>query len=154
MIRLALAGLHLLALGIGLGAVWSRARTASAPVDQATLRRLFAADSLWGVAAVLWIASGLWRLFGQTEKSIAYYLTNHVFFAKMALLGLILGLEVSPMITLIRWRIALAKGGAPADVASAPGRRRIAAISYLEAALVAVMVFVAVAMARGFGARG
>jgi putative membrane protein len=153
MLRIFLAGLHLLALGMGLGAVWVRARALRAPPDRASLRRALAADAVWGISALLWIATGLWRLFGQTEKSTGYYLHSHLFFAKMTLLVLILALEVWPMVTLNRWRIGIARGEGPVDTAAMTARR-IGLISYAEAGIVVVMVFVAVAMARGFGARG
>lgn len=149
MLRLALAWLHLLALGIGLGSVWTRGRVLSGPLDQTRLRLAFAADSWWGLAAGLWIITGLWRLFASMEKTTSYYVANHAFRTKMGLLGLILILELWPMITLIRWRLAAARGTPPSDSVAA---RRIAMISYVEVALVVGMVGAAVAMARGYGA--
>ena len=146
-IRWLFAALHLLALGIGLGAVWARARALLGPLDATGLRRAFYADTWWGIAAALWIATGLMRAFGGLEKGAAYYLHNHVFWAKMGLLGAILVLEVWPMLTLIRWRVLTARGGQPVT-SSAP---RLAAISYLQAALVALMLLAATAMARGYG---
>lgn len=154
MLRLALAALHLLALGVGLGAVWARARALGAhPLDVAAVRRALAADTWWGIAALLWIGTGLWRLLAGTEKATGYYLHNHAFFAKMGCLLLILGLEVWPMVTLIRWRVALGRAGGdwPPD---ARGAARIRGISYAEAALVVAMVVAAVMMARGYGYRG
>ena len=63
MLRWLLAAIHLLALGLGLGAVWVRARALGAdPADHGTLGRALAADSAWGAAAFLWIGTGLWRL--------------------------------------------------------------------------------------------
>ena len=150
MTRLLLAWLHLIPLGIGLGAVWARARALAGALDTATLRRAFAADAWWGISAALWIGTGLWRLFAGTEKSTDYYLADHAFWMKMALLGAILALEVWPMVTLIRWRIATRRGGSVGESAA----RRIATISYVQAVLVALMVGVAVAMARGYGQRG
>jgi putative membrane protein len=154
MLTLALAGLHLLALGLGLGAVLGRAGALREPASAAALGRAFRADAMWGIAAGLWLATGLWRLFGETEKATGYYYRNHVFLAKMGLFLLILALEVWPMVTLIRWRVALGRGAGAESVAAAGTARRIAAISYAQAALVVAMVFAAVAMARGVGARG
>jgi putative membrane protein len=154
MLRIVLAVLHLAALGIGLGAVWARARALSArPLDGAAARRAFAADGWWGAAAGLWIATGLWRLIAGTEKATGYYLANHVFYAKMGFFALILALELFPMITLIRWRRAAGREG----TAWSPDTRaasRISAISYAQAVLVLAMVTAAVMMARGYGARG
>ena len=157
MLRLALAVLHLLALGIGLGAVWARARALGGPLDGAAVRRAFAADSWWGVAAGVWLATGLWRLFAGTEKATEYYLRNGAFHVKMGLFVLILALEMWPMVTLVRWRMAARASGAgrAAELAPYAGRaRRIATISYVQVGLVVLMVTAAVAMAHGMGARG
>lgn len=148
MLRWLLAFFHLLGLGIGLGAVWVRARAlASGAPDRATISRLLAADSVWGVAALLWITTGLWRLLAGTEKPTEYYLASRAFWIKMGLLVMILALEVRPMVTLIRWRSRLARGETP-DLASAPA---LARISYVQAGLVVLMVLAATAMARGIG---
>jgi putative membrane protein len=143
-LRLILAWSHLLALGIGLGAVWTRARSLGGSLEPSAVKRALAADSWWGVAAGLWLVTGLWRLFASTEKSTSYYMSNHVFFAKMGLFALVFLLELWPMITLIRWR----RGAVRPDGARA---KRIATISYLECLLVMAIVFAAVTMARGFG---
>ena len=153
MLRLALAGLHLIALGLGLGAVLARGTALRDIGAPGSLRRAFRADTTWGIAFGLWLVTGLWRLFGETEKSIGYYMTNHAFFAKMGFLAVILALEVWPMITLIRWRAATARGTPPESVADVARARRIATISHVQATLVALMVFAAAAMARGYGAR-
>ena len=148
--RVLFAAVHLLALGIGLGAVWSRARAlrGPSPLDAASLRRVFYADAGWGVSAIVWIGTGLARVFASLEKSTAYYMLNHLFWTKMALLALILVLEIRPMLTFIRWRAQLAKGSIP-DTASAGS---LATLSTVQALIVITMVFVATAMARGFGA--
>ena len=151
MLRITLAVLHLLALGIGLGAVWGRARALGArPLDRASVRRVFAADGWWGVAAVLWLGTGLWRLLAGTEKATSYYVGNHIFFAKMGFFAAILLLEIWPAITLMRWRRVAARSGASwtPDGSTAA---RVRAISYLEALLVVAMVIAAVMMARGYG---
>lgn len=146
--RLLLAWLHLLALAVGLSGVWARARalrdSLRDPEDQGALRRAFIGDSWWGVAAVTWLVTGLWRLLAGTEKSTSYYLANRAFYLKMALFLAILALEVWPMMTLVRWRTKRAAPN-PRDAG------RIEVISYVECALVAAMVLAAVTMARGYG---
>jgi putative membrane protein len=147
MIRWLFAALHLLALGIGLGAVWARGRALEGALDPSGLRRAFHGDTWWGIAAVLWIATGLVRAFGGLEKGTFYYLHNHVFWLKMVLLALIFLLELPPMVTLIRWRSAVARGEVP-DTRLA---RRFARVSFVQAGLVVLMVLAATAMARGYG---
>ena len=148
MLRWVLASFHLLALGIGLGAVWARGRGLRRELDAGGLRSVFLADAWWGGAAALWISTGVWRLLGGLEKSTSYYLQNHVFLTKMGLLLLILALELRPMMALMRWRRAAA-AGRPVDTA---GAGTLATISNVQVALVVLMVFAATAMARGIGA--
>jgi putative membrane protein len=147
MTRWLVATLHLLALGIGLGSIFVRARSLRSPMDETRLESVFLADTLWGAAAILWISTGLWRAFGGLEKGSSYYLHSDAFRIKMTLLAIILALEVWPMVTLIRWRIARARGGV-IDLRTAPALARISTIQVL---LVIAMVFAATAMARGLG---
>jgi len=148
MLRWIVAAIHLFGLGLGLGAVWARGRALRGELDTAGLRRAFYADTWWGAAAGLWIATGALRAFAGLEKGSAYYLHNHLFWAKMGLLMVILVLEIGPMVTLIRWRRALASGQ-PVDTHLAP---RLARISFLQAGLILLMVLAATGMARGYGA--
>jgi murein DD-endopeptidase MepM/ murein hydrolase activator NlpD len=69
---------------------------------------------------------------------------NHAFHVKMALFLAILGLEIWPMMTLLRWRTKRVAPN-PRDAG------RIEVISYVECALVIAMVLAAVSMARGYG---
>lgn len=146
-LRWIVAALHLLALGIGLGAVCARAWGLRAPMARERIPLVLLADTLWGVSALLWISTGLWRAFGGLEKGTSYYLGSHAFWIKMSLLGLILVLEIWPMIDFIRWRMAHARGGS-AELGSTSALARISAV---QAFLVVAMVFAATAMARGLG---
>jgi putative membrane protein len=145
-LRWLVATLHLLVLLLGLGAILTRAHALARAKQNEGLGRVFAADNLWGVAAVLWIATGLWRAFGGLEKGTAYYLHDHASHVKMGLLAIILLLEIWPMSTLIRWRIHARRGPA-VDVRAGPLRARV---SYAQAGLVILMVFAATAVARGY----
>lgn len=70
-IRWLFAALHLLALGIGLGAVWTRGRALRGELNTAGLLRVLAADTWWGIAALVWVATGLVRAFAGLEKGAA-----------------------------------------------------------------------------------
>ena len=144
-----LSALHLLALAIGLPAVVLRARALRGTLDAAGLRRLFAADTAWGIAAALWVVTGLLRAFAGFEKGTAFYLGSSLFWTKMTLFVLVVALEISPMITFIRWRAVRGRGQMP-DVSRA---RTLYVITHAQMAIAIVMVFVASFMARGFGAR-
>ena len=143
--RWIIATFHLLALPLGLGAIWARSRAFGHLQDAAGLHRVFVADNLWGLAAMVWLGTGLLRAFGGFEKGTNYYLNAPTFYGKMAVFVVILLLEVWPMATLIRWRIASRRGTA-VDTRSAV---TLARISQVQAALVVLMVFLATALARG-----
>jgi putative membrane protein len=148
-LRWVLAAVHLLALGIGLGAVYVRGRTLGGRIDADKVRAALSADAWWGMAAILWVGSGLWRLFGAVEKDTGYYMGSHVFWTKMVLFLGVLAMEVRPMLTLSRWRRDLARG-IPPNTSSAA---RISRLSYAQAGLIVLMVLAATAMARGIGGR-
>jgi len=141
------SALHVLALAIGLPSVYLRGRALKAPLDAAGLKRLFTADGVWGIAAVVWIATGLLRAFGGLEKGTQFYVTSPLFWVKMTLFALILLLEIWPMATFIRWRMAVGRGGQPDTVRA----RELYLVNHIEMALVVLMVFVASVMARGIG---
>jgi putative membrane protein len=140
------SALHLLALAIGLPAVFLRGRSLRGRLDADGLRRLFAADAAWGIAALLWATTGLLRAFAGLEKGTAFYLASELFWAKLALFGAILVLEVWPMVSFLRWRGGLRRGRAP-DTSSAAA---LYVVNHVELVLVVVLVFVASFMARGF----
>lgn len=143
-LRWALAVLHLLALPVGLGGIWARARALRRPLDSDGIRRVFVGDALWGIAAIVWIGTGLVRAFGGFEKGTAYYIGHPMFHAKMGLLGLILLLEIWPMVTLVQWRLRLRRS----DRVNTTRARTLALISDIQTALAILMVFAAVALAR------
>jgi putative membrane protein len=151
MLRISLASLHLLALSIGMMATVLRGSALREPPTVESLRRAFRMDTIWGIAAALWLVTGLWRLFGHTEKPTQYYFDNHWFLAKMALFVLIFALEFVPMLTLLRWRRAVRAGAAPASFVLPAAARRVAIIGHVQATLALLMIFAAVAMARGYG---
>lgn len=108
--------------------------------------RLFQADALWGLAAVLWILTGVLRVFGGLEKTPAFYLGNGFFWVKMGLFVLILALEVRPMVTVVRWRAARARGRAPV---AGSNWNALIALNDPETVVVVLIPFVAALMARG-----
>jgi putative membrane protein len=139
-----LSAIHMLTLALGLGGIVMRGRALARPLDEAGWKQLLAADTAWGVAALLWIASGLGRVFFG-GKEPGFYWHNGFFWVKLGLFALVFALELGPMMTFIRVRIAQGRGMAlPAF--SVEAYRRVNAI---EVALVVAIVVVAAFMARG-----
>ncbi len=149
MLSAVVSALHLLALAIGLPAVFFRARALKGSLDDRNLARLFAADNLWGLAALLWIATGLLRAFGGLEKGTPFYLASALFWTKMGLFLAVAALEIWPMTTFIRWR-GQRRRAERLDTAPA---RALFVVNHVQMALVVAIVFVASFMARGFGLR-
>ena len=144
-----LSALHVLALGLGLGSVFMRGRflrALRAGPEPRFLNALFAADTLWGIAAALWLVTGLGRAFGRVEKAPDFYLRNGFFWVKMTLFVSVVALEIWPMLTFIRWRVARKKDRPLPDL---DRLRRLVVVNDLETALVVLIPFVAAAMARG-----
>jgi putative membrane protein len=139
-----LSAIHVLTLALGLGAVFMRGRALRGPLDDAGWRRLLAADTAWGVAALLWITSGLARVFWG-GKEPGFYWNNGFFWLKLALFGLVFALELKPMTTFIRVRAARGRGLPPPRFSAESYYR----INHAELALVVVIAFVAAFMARG-----
>ncbi|MEI5998912.1 DUF2214 family protein [Paraburkholderia bengalensis] len=148
LIRWLLAAVHLLGYGFALAAIIGRTRALRRLTNAADLPRVFVADNAWGITAVILIVTGMMRVFGGFEKGADYYLHEPLFHLKMAALVLILLLEAAPMMTLIRWRVAVRKGETP-DVSRAG---RFARTGHWQSILLILMVFAASGMARGIGA--
>jgi putative membrane protein len=141
-----LAAVHLLAVVLGFWAVLVRGtnfRRLAAGTGE--VRSVLIADNLWGISAIILLVTGGMRAFGGFEKGTDYYLQQPLFHLKMTLFVLILLLEVAPMITLIKWRVALARG-----TAIEAGRAKLfARISHVEGMLMLLMVMAATGMVRG-----
>src|SRR5262249_32635315 len=107
-------------------------------------RRVLAADNAWGIAAILWIVSGLLRVF-YGGKETSFYWRNGFFWVRLGLFAVVFVLELAPMTTFIRVRVARGKHVAiprfPVDT-----YRRINAAEFT---LVIAIVVVAAFMARG-----
>src|SRR5262245_46565936 len=139
-----LSAIRMLTLALGLGAVFARGRALAGPLDDGGWQQLLAADNVWGLAAGLWIASGVGRVFlGGKEPD--FYWSNGWFWVKMVLFGLVFVLELAPMRTFIRVRSAWRRQTDIPQIPIAMYRR----INRAELALLVVIVFVAAFMARG-----
>jgi putative membrane protein len=134
------SALHVLAIGIGLPSIalrgWFFSRGDATHAEWA--------DNAWGIATLLWIGTGLYRLFGGVEKGAAFYMMHWAFHTKMGLFAAVGILEIWPMYTLMRWRFARSRG----EVDPPPHMGHFAKISAVQTLLITAMAFAAAIMAR------
>jgi putative membrane protein len=112
-------------------------------LDPAQVRLLRGLDVAFFVAALGALATGVLRLFFYA-KGVPFYVSNPVFWVKMALYVTIATLSIWPTIRFIRW--SRAQNAPPAAEVAAVRR-----LLHLELALLALMPLMAVLMARGIG---
>lgn len=144
------ASLHFVAIGLGLGSIYMRARCLKAvrlsPVPL-NFENVFRCDNLWALAALLWLGTGLLRAFAGLEKGTAYYMQSSGFWLKMALFISVCLIEIIPAVTLLGWRKQIKSGELPRNLDVVT--RRLFMFSHIEMTLVFLMIFIASAMARG-----
>lgn len=143
--RLVVASLHLLALGMGLGGLWSRPRALRDSLRRSgeprALRRAYAGDAWWTAAVLLWLITGVWWLASGAANLSSIYAVDAGFLVKMTLFVIVVALEVWPTTKFLRWRFSRAE----------PNRLellRIEAISYLQCALVTGIVVASASTTR------
>jgi uncharacterized membrane protein len=145
-IGLVVASLHLVALGMGLGGLWSRARALRdarrRSSEPRALRRAYAGNTWWSAAVLVWLITGVWWLASGAANVSSIYAIGIGFLVKMSLFAVVVALEAWPMTKFVRWRFSHSEP-APRDV------RRVEAISYLQCALVVGIVVAAASMTRG-----
>jgi putative membrane protein len=146
-----LAALHFLGLGLAFLGSGSRINAFDkvAQGDRGQLKTVFAADNIWGASAILLLATGLVRAFSSYEKGSAFYLNNTAFYVKLGLFLLVFALEILPMLTLIKWRIAEAKGSIVPTELLVKKSRKMRRISIVQMFLLIALVLTALTMARG-----
>jgi putative membrane protein len=134
-----LSALHIGGIALSFASIHLRGRAAHRGSAADTL----AADNAWGVAAIVVMGSGFLRAFAGFEKGANFYLHNLSFYLKMSVIGILLLLELWPMVTLLRARLSTF------DVTQA--LPRIGLISRVQLALLVVMLLLGPLMARGVG---
>lgn len=117
----------------------------------ASARSVLRMDMVYGIAATVVLIVGLLRVF-YTEKGAAYYFASGTFLAKLTLFIIVGLLSIYPTLRFLRWRAALREQRVPAfDPAT---RRKVRMLIHVELTLLAVILLLAVMMARGIGFLG
>lgn len=117
-------------------------------INEKELKMLQKADTLYGVMAILVVATGLIRSF-YFEKGSEYYYSNPIFLIKFGLFLVIGILSIYPTVWFIRWGKQLKQEGV--FRITQKQNTYISTILKIEVALLFIMPLLAALMARGFG---
>ncbi|GAB4202511.1 MAG: DUF2214 family protein [Tibeticola sp.] len=116
-------------------------------LNAAVVRRLVRVDLIYGLSALLVLATGLARVYWGAKGS-AWYWANPLLHVKLTLFVLIAGLSLPPTLAFRRWRRTLdAQGSLPAAAEIARVRRLV----MWQAHLMPLIPLAAVFLARGYG---
>jgi len=146
-----LAYLHFLAILTMVVFISSEAALCRAEwLNTAVVERLARVDMIYGISAMVVIATGVARTWWGI-KGTAWYWSNPLLHLKLGLFIIVGMISIFPTLTYLRWRKALRSGGTLPSEAEVRKTRRLVMI---QAHIIAVIPLVAVFFARGFGARG
>lgn len=119
-------------------------------MTRSQLERLGRVDAGYGIAAGMLVAVGFARVFFGAKPE-GYYLSNHVFWAKIGAFVVVALLSINPTVRIVGWRRRASRDPAflPSDHEVSATRRFL----LMEAAVFVLIPVFAAAMARGFGLR-
>ena len=148
MLDASLAFLHFTAILLLAGFLVAEAMLLRGDLGRRDIAVVSRSDIGYSVAAALVLATGAARVF-LGAKGIAFYASNAVFWAKLALFVAVGLVSIKPTIAFIRWRRAARDNpGYAVPEAEARGARRLVLV---ELHLLALIPLAAVLMARGIG---
>lgn len=143
-----LAYLHLLAILTMVVFISSEAALCRVQwLNAAVVERLAKVDLVYGIAAIMVLATGVARTVWGV-KGTSWYWTNPLLHVKLTLFIIVGVISIFPTMTYFRWRKALrATGALPAEADIRKTRKLV----MVQAHLIALIPLVAVFLARGFG---
>jgi len=116
-------------------------------LNAAVVERLARVDMVYGIAAVLVLATGVARTVWGV-KGTGWYWTNPLLHIKLTLFVIVGVTSIFPTLRYLRWRKALRATGALPSPDEVRGTRKLVMV---QAHLIALIPLAAVFLARGFG---
>lgn len=117
-------------------------------VTVSTVRRLATVDQVYGTVALLILVVGFCRVFFG-DKGSAFYISNWVFWAKIAAFVLIGLLSIVPTMKIMQWRKAVAAN--PAHVVPVEDAAAVRRFMHWQGMVFVLIPIFAALMARGYG---
>lgn len=116
-------------------------------INKAVVERLARVDMVYGMAAILVLATGIARTVWGA-KGMGWYWTNPLLHIKLTLFIIVGVISIFPTITYLRWRRQLrADGTLPAEAEVRKTRKLV----MVQAHILVLIPLAAVFLARGFG---
>jgi putative membrane protein len=137
---------HYLGFGLLFAALAVELALHRSSVDGATARRLFRIDGLYGLAALIVLATGLLKIF-HYGKPPSYYGQNFIFHIKLTVFALIYLMSLYPTVHFFK-----ARKTSPDATVTYP--RATGILLRIEMALLMILPLLGVMMARGYGYTG
>lgn len=116
-------------------------------LNKAVVERLARVDAIYGMSAILVLATGIARTVWGVKGS-AWYWTNPLLHVKLTLFIIVGVISIFPTITYIRWRKQLRANGTLPTEAEVRKTRKLVMI---QAHILVLIPLFAVFLARGFG---
>jgi putative membrane protein len=143
-----MASVHHLAAFTLVGALAVEVALFKPPLTVMQARRIQRADMVFGIAAGVLLVVGLLRVV-YFEKGAGYYFANAFFLTKLSAFLAAGVISIYPTVLFLSWSKALREGTTPEMSVSQVRRARMCLM--LELTAIAVILFCAPLMARGFG---
>lgn len=116
-------------------------------INKAVVERLARVDMIYGMSAILVLATGIARTVWGVKGS-AWYWTNPLLHTKLTLFIIVGLISIFPTMTYLRWRKQLrANGTLPAEAEVRKTRKLV----MIQAHILVLIPLFAVFLARGFG---
>ena len=116
-------------------------------LNKAVVERLARLDMVYGIAAMLVLASGIARTVWGVKGS-GWYWSNPLLHIKLTLFIIVGVISIFPTLTYLRWRKAVrASGALPSDTEIRKTRKLV----MIQAHMLALIPLAAVFLARGYG---
>jgi putative membrane protein len=142
------AWLHLLAIGLGAGLLLAEYWLCRRPLDRLQVRLLGQVDLGYQLALIGSLATGLGRAlyFGQAAD---YYLSNRLFWLKIAIFVMIAIVAIAPSLQYLRWNREART--APAFAPLTREVQRVRSSIALGLGLWLILPLIGILVARGYG---
>ena len=141
------SAIHLYSVALAVAVFFMRFYHLGKTLDEQRIKKVFFWDNLSLLVVFLLMGTGFWRLLGELEKPLDFYLQSTAFWWKMGLLTLGWMIEMPVMITLIKWRVKVQRGVQPntAEI------HRFRKFEIVEGVCFPIIIVAASLMARGYG---